>query len=431
MRTKNERDIQESTMTRMLKITIPCMFVFSFLTLDIVALAKPTREQIIAFSEECRNQKKRMDLTKKFGSDFSYLKLTGIDFRGYYQVDNETILTDVDFSYSNLRDARFGAAMLERADFSGADLEGAQFITATITGADFEKANLRKVVFQECDLSRANLSHTDLSESVISGCNFTEADLSHCILSGAKNEDLRIDFSRANLGRADLRGMNLILAVFRDADLSYANLENADLENADFTRANLTEANFTNADIKSTIFRNAHGLAPEIKDRLRRQSRRGLYDAKQSVLKLIQLSYWPAYFFVIIFMLFTASKSFKKFHKHKLYIISCITNLFALVPLGVILLMFTVAGHPVRQLGVPNPLAESVWKLWVGLWPLCYFVILGGIPLTLTLMVICVAKYLSASNKRDKESIYLFYFILTFLHYLFAYRLVTTYFPSA
>ena len=59
--------------------------------------AKPTREQIIALGEQCKQQKTRMDLVKEFGTDFSGLDLSRVDFRGNYYVNNETNLRNADF----------------------------------------------------------------------------------------------------------------------------------------------------------------------------------------------------------------------------------------------------------------------------------------------------------------------------------------------
>src|SRR5262245_56731660 len=113
--------------------------------------AKPTREQIVAFAERCKNEQKRMDHVAEFGTDFSGLDLNGVDFRGYYHVGYDTDLRHADFSDCNLLGAEFGSALLDDADFTGANLEGATFVTGSLKRAVLLKVNLKGARIYQTD----------------------------------------------------------------------------------------------------------------------------------------------------------------------------------------------------------------------------------------------------------------------------------------
>src|SRR5262245_29902889 len=65
-------------------------------------IAKPTREQIVALADQCKQYKIQMDLVKEFGTDFSGLDLSGVDFRGCHYAYYETILRNANFRGCNL-----------------------------------------------------------------------------------------------------------------------------------------------------------------------------------------------------------------------------------------------------------------------------------------------------------------------------------------
>lgn len=393
------------------------LLVLMFFGFSTVVNAKPTRDEIMAYVEQSKNRQQAMNLIKKFGPDFSNLDLSNLDLRGHYYVGYTNVFTGADFSHSDLHGTILGSGNFDRANFYMANLEGAEFVTATLIGAHFEKANLKNVLFQECDLSKAMLSQADLSRATITGSRFAGANLSRSVLSGARNRNAQMDFSGADLRGANLKGVNLRLAVFRDADLSNAILRNAILDEADFAGANLTNADLQNASIEFANFRNVRGLDKVTEENLVRLSRRSSYELEQLTLKLTRLFFWPSYLVIVLLTAVTGLKLYRPFHKHRLYIFSCITNLFALVPLIILLLIFITAGF----LGV----------IWILLWPVSYYGIIAGIPITFLMMVYAIIRR-KHINDVVKARSYIPYFILTFIHYLLAYVLVTKhFFPSA
>jgi hypothetical protein len=110
-------------MTAFHRTFVPLLCVILAATPASTCAAKPTHDQIIALTERCKNEKKRMDLVAELGVDFSGLDLSGVDFRGYHAVGYETNLRSADFSNCNLHRAEFGAAILDGADFTSANLE--------------------------------------------------------------------------------------------------------------------------------------------------------------------------------------------------------------------------------------------------------------------------------------------------------------------
>ena len=89
----------------------------------------------------------------------------------------------LDFSFLDLRNAKFNHADLRNADFTGALLNGASLQNAILTGAIFKGAQL-----DGADLTRADLRRATLRDCTLNGTNFDEALFGNSFLS-------RLDFS--------------------------------------------------------------------------------------------------------------------------------------------------------------------------------------------------------------------------------------------
>ncbi len=112
---------------------------------------------------------------------------------------------------------------------------------------DFTKANL-----SGANLFYAELAGADLTEAKLSGASFFKANLTMANLSGAHLHETR--FHQANLSEADLRGATLYEADLSEADLLYAmlteaNLTRAVLYGAHLRSADLPEANLSKAKL--------------------------------------------------------------------------------------------------------------------------------------------------------------------------------------
>jgi uncharacterized protein YjbI with pentapeptide repeats len=129
------------------------------------------------------------------------------------------------------------------------------------------------------DLSRANLTKTELGAADLSKVDLRRASLDEAFLGMAFLDDA--DLSRADLSRAQLSGADLSGALLFESDLTGAHLDVANLSKADFRRAklhaadlvfaDLTRANFSEARFGDTIFGDidlsiAEGLESAIHD---------------------------------------------------------------------------------------------------------------------------------------------------------------------
>ena len=109
--------------------------------------------------------------------------------------------------------------------------------------ANFSNANLSGANFSNANLSGADFSHVDLSGANLREANFIGADFSHVDISGA-------NFSNANLSGANFSNANLSGANFSNANLSGANFSNANLSGAFFNGANVSNAYLSGANLR-------------------------------------------------------------------------------------------------------------------------------------------------------------------------------------
>jgi uncharacterized protein YjbI with pentapeptide repeats len=407
-----------------------------FLCLIVVGTAvspcagKPTREQILAIANRCKNEKKRMDLVSEFGVDFAGLDLAGVDFRGYYAVDYETNLALADFSRCNLHRAEFGTAILDGANFSGANLEGASFVNASLKRATLLKVNLKGTKLYQTDLSGAKLAGADLSSADITGSTFAGADLSDAILSGAKTEDLWNDFSNASLARAKLAGMKLNGACFRNAVLRSADLSGSQLIEADFTGADLTGASFKDANVESAAFRNAQGLDDAERARLEGQAQRWKFEMKTRIGAFLEVMYFPAYALVILTLAWLSFRLLRLPDRPRSEAVAAVINLVTFVPAFFLFGMGVLGASPTVQFNARSSVAIELWSIWVGLWPLFMPVLLSCLAAAVGAALVFYAWHWRWSViKRVKLP--MGYHVLTVVHCLFATNWVGANFPSA
>ena len=138
----------------------------------------------------------------------------------FYDPDEEIAC---DFSYANLRRARFERADLTTSKFTRVRAFGIEVVNCQATGADFSDADFA-------------LGHGDFSQASFDSCNLAYAD-----------------FSRTGLDECALTGCRLHHAVFHDASLRGADLSGSALENIEgrglvLAGADLRGATFNNLD---------------------------------------------------------------------------------------------------------------------------------------------------------------------------------------
>jgi uncharacterized protein YjbI with pentapeptide repeats len=202
---------------------------------------KPTREDVIAYVDECTNERQKMDLIARFGTDFSGLDLRHVNFRGH----NSALGTN-----------------LRGADFTDANLTGADFYDSILDGADFTGADLTDAYLNWASLRSATLQNVQVTGASFSRCNFAEAKMAGLDLSQSDMGDFwPVNFQNADLTGADLHGLTLAKAIFQDANLRGANLRGCQLEQANFTGADLQGTDLENAYLVGAVFRDVQGLS--------------------------------------------------------------------------------------------------------------------------------------------------------------------------
>jgi len=391
---------------------------------------KPTREQIVRLSQTCKEQQERMDLVAEFGSDFSGLDLSAVDFRGYYAVGYETNIRNANFSNCSLRDAKFGSAILDGSDFTGADLDGATFITASLRETVLQDVSLHGTKFYQSDLSGANLANVDLSAADITGSDFTGANLSNANLSGAKNEYWWNSFRNADLTSTNLSGLPLNGAQFQNATLRSADLSNCELVQADFSDANLTDTSFKNARVDSAVFRGTSGLDADTKKNLEQQAQRWKFELKAGVTRLLTAAYFPTYLLVIVAVAGLSLPAVRRPQKSAVVVIAVCVNAVTIVPACLVFCMFALGAHPTVQFNVESPAAMQAWSAWVTLWPLLMLAILTCLVLSVVVaFVFLISRFRGKTFKQAK--LRCLYLVLTIVHCLFAAHWIGSNFPSA
>jgi uncharacterized protein YjbI with pentapeptide repeats len=164
-------------------------------------------------------------------------------------------LSDADFRNADLKNTN-----LENTDFRGADLENVDLRDADLRGAKLENANL-----ENADLRGADLENVDLRNANLKSTNLVGAKLLKANLKGAKLENADISNARlenanmrnAKLENAKMRNAKLENAILSNADMKGVNLANANLLNADLANANLLNANLANANLAGADLRGA------------------------------------------------------------------------------------------------------------------------------------------------------------------------------
>ncbi len=157
----------------------------------------------------------------------------------------------VDLSGADLRNADMMGAMLRRANMSGcrlnpihlyrADLRQANFGASLLNGANLRGADCREADFQGADLDRIILSDANLSGANLRGANLSRANL-----------------DRANLTGADLTGATLNGAALTRTNLADVKFQESDFYEAVFNATPMTGADFSGSIMGYTVFQNCN-----------------------------------------------------------------------------------------------------------------------------------------------------------------------------
>lgn len=148
-------------------------------------------------------------------------------------------LSRVDLNKDTIEIAPF-TLIAEELDLSGINFENAQLSQARLKGSVFASAGQDKHEDTFDDLianfKGANLTQADLSEAVLPCVSLVGANLQQTNLK-------RSNLKQANLQKANLSSVQLLQANLQQANLKAASLTGADLTQAQFNQANLEQAN--------------------------------------------------------------------------------------------------------------------------------------------------------------------------------------------
>lgn len=124
---------------------------------------------------------------------------------------------------------------------------------------DLSRAYLNRVNLSDCDLSYVDLGFTKLKYANLSGSKTSlyrargiEANLEKARLSDANMMEAR--FTKAKFMHAQFHKTNLVSAVLKEADLSYAQFYHASMQSAHLDGAILLDAKFEQANINDAFF---------------------------------------------------------------------------------------------------------------------------------------------------------------------------------
>ena len=241
------------------------------------------------------------------GQDLTGLDLSDCDLS---QIDlTDAVLENVNFSRSDLSQARMSGSMLTGAHLTGcrlgrADLSGVQASGVKMAGADLTEANLASADFTAADLAGACLREADLTLSLfnqavltgadcslaraeqtrfeqadLKGARFVETDLPEADLTGANLEEA--DFSRAKAADLRLYGVSGRGVNFQGAHLVKSRVgENASLPGSDFSQADVSASSWEDADLTESDFSGANLKKAQINRCRFDQARLSLADAQ-------------------------------------------------------------------------------------------------------------------------------------------------------
>ena len=125
---------------------------------QIIAMEKPAKERVIEYIHQQRASQKEVDLTKKFGNNFSKMNFDGVDL-------SNVILKNADLSYANLKNANIQGSNLSGSNLKYANLSRVKLQGSVLDNTDFSYANLSKSELNGVSIKKANFSYANLKNA--------------------------------------------------------------------------------------------------------------------------------------------------------------------------------------------------------------------------------------------------------------------------
>jgi uncharacterized protein YjbI with pentapeptide repeats len=155
----------------------------------------------------------------------------------------------VDLRNINLNGAYLDNSIITKVDFTASQLKHAVLAESNLELSSFNFANMEKANLNNANLWRANMVGVNLMDSIITWANFREANLMGAELGGATA--FNTSFQNASLHSSSLKGAHLQASDFSNADLANADLSETHLAFVNLSYANLSGADFRNADFSN------------------------------------------------------------------------------------------------------------------------------------------------------------------------------------
>lgn len=170
--------------------------------------------------------------------------------------------------YVDLPGLRCDRRLMSDIDFTGSDLTGGSFVGADLTRASLYCANLTRCNFNDARMIRADLRGAAFTGAKLEAANLDGADLRAAVLCapdeekgltliGALADKILTSLVGARLNGADLSDAAAYGVDFGNASLRGARLRNANFKNACFNGANLDGADLAGARLAGARFQNA------------------------------------------------------------------------------------------------------------------------------------------------------------------------------
>lgn len=159
-------------------------------------------------------------------------------------------LSGLDLSGRKFEGVNFEDCNLSGVDFSDTIIKQGGFKNGLLIGGNFEKADLSTVDFTGCAMQKVNLSHVR-----IEGVGIKESNLAHASFKSANVEfsDFNI-FKDVNLSDADLSGSKISWFHGENVNFKNANFSNAAITESQMKDCKFTNASLENSDLYSVIF---------------------------------------------------------------------------------------------------------------------------------------------------------------------------------
>lgn len=169
----------------------------------------------------------------------------------------EINLKDCDLSGLDLSDRNFERAHFENCDLSGVNFSGTtikqgEFKNGLLIGGNFEKADLSGVDFTGCAMQKINLSQVR-----IEGVGIKESNLAN-----ASFKSMNIEFSDSNV----FKNVNLSGADLSESTITWFQGENVNFRNANFANASILESRVKDCNFANVSFENAELYSVAFKD---------------------------------------------------------------------------------------------------------------------------------------------------------------------